>query len=747
MLLSLVLAGALAASGSAELRSWEWAAGDAPPPAASAWTAAEAPWARPPAGGPATLWLRTRLPAGETHEPLALLVGYQSAPFDVFVGARHVHGYAGSRREVPWHLVPLPRDAAGQVLLLRVRPAPRAPGLLGFPYGVRVGTRAEHLLWMLRTEWWPAACAVGFLALALLALVAHVVARVRGQDRPYGALAALCAATGLYDLPMRAGHLTALLVPRQDVLDLVASLAVSGMVLAGLWYLRKVYQQPLRFALPLLAFASAGYVAAHAVGTFGWELEFPHYQGVQRLLTVAVALATLANIAALWRRCSRALRTVSLGLAAYELLTVAQVAGAEVGPLALGVDLAALGFGVFLLFVVASLLVVGLEARAQEDREREQHARAHAVAQTTTMFAHDVRKPFAIMRMSLQSLRAARTMDEVRHALAVAGEEVEQVTRTVDEMIADILDAGAPAALKPQDVELQDCLALVLGRLGRVAEARDVTFSYALHHTRQLHAQRTQVERVLGNLLCNAVEAMQGRGHVWLHARDVRRRGRALVELTVGNDHASIPPAQLERVFEPFVTSGKEGGTGLGLSIVKKFVTAHGGDIHCRSTGAQVEFVLTLPASERAAASAAPLPARLGEEAAPPSPAPGPGAGGGRGHVVLVEDSRAVRLAWQRRLPEGVLRDFASPSDCLAAAAREPGLLAQALVVVLDNRFAPGEMDGLALGAQLRARTRAPLLLCSGVPLSPLPPWCDGQLPKDTYDLETLLHPVRREGA
>jgi hypothetical protein len=151
-----------------------------------------------------------------------------------------------------------------------------------------------------------------------------------------------------------------------------------------------------------------------------------------------------------------------------------------------------------------------------------------------------------------------------------------------------------------------------------------------------------------------------------------------------------------------------------------------------------VEFVFRLPAAQAPARPTPVLPGRMGEAARHIPSAPAQAGSSPGGHVVLVEDSRAVRLAWRRRLPENSLRDFESPAQCLAAAARDPRLLSEALLVVLDNRFEPGEMEGVALGELLRARTSAPLLLCSGVPLGVLPSWCDGQLAKDTYTLEEL---------
>jgi signal transduction histidine kinase len=73
------------------------------------------------------------------------------------------------------------------------------------------------------------------------------------------------------------------------------------------------------------------------------------------------------------------------------------------------------------------------------------------------------------------------------------------------------------------------------------------------------------------------------------------------LEIRVRDQGPGIPPAQLERVFEPFyrleVSRNREsGGTGLGLTIARNLARAHGGELHLRNLGERgLEAVLTLP--------------------------------------------------------------------------------------------------------------------------------------------------------
>ncbi len=87
---------------------------------------------------------------------------------------------------------------------------------------------------------------------------------------------------------------------------------------------------------------------------------------------------------------------------------------------------------------------------------------------------------------------------------------------------------------------------------------------------------RNQLQQVLLNLMINGCDAMDA-GQTDRRLRlCTRRSAQGGVEFAVADRGVGIPPADLERIFEPFVTT-KAQGLGLGLAICRSIVEAHGG--------------------------------------------------------------------------------------------------------------------------------------------------------------------------
>ncbi len=115
-------------------------------------------------------------------------------------------------------------------------------------------------------------------------------------------------------------------------------------------------------------------------------------------------------------------------------------------------------------------------------------------------------------------------------------------------------------------------------------------------------ADRLAVDRILANLVSNALAALTDGGHIWLDARAIQGATAAenWVALTVTDDGPGFPPGATDRVFERFYrgdVARSGGGSGLGMSIVRDLARAHGGTAHAENMaprGARVSVILPL---------------------------------------------------------------------------------------------------------------------------------------------------------
>jgi signal transduction histidine kinase len=153
------------------------------------------------------------------------------------------------------------------------------------------------------------------------------------------------------------------------------------------------------------------------------------------------------------------------------------------------------------------------------------------------------------------------------------------------------LKYGQARELPPQRIKLNayDIVQDVFGGLQPGIQA-SVTLHNAVPPDVHVDADREQLNRILTNLVRNALQAFEQQG------RDQRshdavtvsahRQGSVTV-IDVTDTGPGIPEAVRDKLFEAFQTAAKPGGTGLGLAISRELAEAHGGDIKVQHSSPQ----------------------------------------------------------------------------------------------------------------------------------------------------------------
>ena len=235
--------------------------------------------------------------------------------------------------------------------------------------------------------------------------------------------------------------------------------------------------------------------------------------------------------------------------------------------------------------------------RLQEARiAREHEDRLTTIGRLLSGVIHDFKTPLTVISgyvQLMQSESSAARREAYARSVLKQFDHISAMQREVLEFARGERSILLSRVLLPaffEDVRAQ--LEPQLSRLG-------ISFVINLRDHGAARFDADKMLRVVNNLARNAQEAMAARGGVF--TIDVgRAKGRAGDELTLcfSDTGPGIPREIEHRLFQSFVTSGKQGGTGLGLAIVKKIVDDHGGHVSVRSTKAGATFEIRLPQPE-----------------------------------------------------------------------------------------------------------------------------------------------------
>jgi signal transduction histidine kinase len=198
--------------------------------------------------------------------------------------------------------------------------------------------------------------------------------------------------------------------------------------------------------------------------------------------------------------------------------------------------------------------------------------------------AHDIRNPLAAIKMQTQLLRARLGSGSDRQSVAML-DSVHRDIVQVESVVRDLLELARPGELKREMVRLGDVV--------------DDTLEHVAPHLtyRKIHIQKSigsslppisldaaRFKQALLNVISNAAEAMPEGGTLTVAA--ALSNAGSEVRLDVCDDGAGIDMAILPRVFDPFVST-KRDGMGLGLVNTKSVVDNHGGRIEIGPLGSR----------------------------------------------------------------------------------------------------------------------------------------------------------------
>jgi len=231
---------------------------------------------------------------------------------------------------------------------------------------------------------------------------------------------------------------------------------------------------------------------------------------------------------------------------------------------------------------------------------QEERDRVAANADFLAMIVHDIKAPLTGVRLTIEALQDETLPPLIHYKLQGIIQRSESLLLHLHNVLdLSRFEAGS-LALRPEAVPPGFVIHRLLNHFSPVAQHQGVALSSSLAaDLPPLLVDEHSLERVLSNLLVNALAATPEGGEIKVEAGIIPGSGPQAVEIIVADTGCGLKPEEQEHLFEKYrLRPQKSGSSGLGLYICKTLVEANRGRIWVESQpGRGSRFHLAFPTS------------------------------------------------------------------------------------------------------------------------------------------------------
>ena len=235
-------------------------------------------------------------------------------------------------------------------------------------------------------------------------------------------------------------------------------------------------------------------------------------------------------------------------------------------------------------------MIIELDKRSEELVQARKLA---SLGRLTSGVAHELNNPLNNISTSIQILIEELGAEIPKYHKALLSGVEKEVDRGKN-IVRALLEFSRTRSFTITRANFKD---LIHGALKRIKfEVPDnIRLKVDVAEDIYVHAGPERIERVLSNLMLNAVQAMENGGTITITACEQDENN--MFSFQVRDTGSGIPKEHLAKIFDPFFTTQEIGkGSGLGLSIVYGIVEQHGGKISVFSEEGQgAVFTVSLP--------------------------------------------------------------------------------------------------------------------------------------------------------
>ena len=201
---------------------------------------------------------------------------------------------------------------------------------------------------------------------------------------------------------------------------------------------------------------------------------------------------------------------------------------------------------------------------------------------------HDLRNPVGTIYAGAEMLM---TLDTVPNQVKRLAANMHRAAGRMRELLTDLASATYGNRSTPEICDIREIIAAASEAAAAAMDNQRVQILIDVVPGQiKLPLARSRMKQMFFNLITNALEAMPGGGEVRIGAAT----NRDYVLVAIEDTGPGIPYEIRDKVFEPFVTAGKENGLGLGLAFSRQAVLDHGGDMWIEPA-AGARFVIRFP--------------------------------------------------------------------------------------------------------------------------------------------------------
>ena len=241
---------------------------------------------------------------------------------------------------------------------------------------------------------------------------------------------------------------------------------------------------------------------------------------------------------------------------------------------------------------VVGTLFRDITERKRLEKQLQDQERLAAIGATAGMVGHDIRNPLQAIAGDVYLLREELKGMPEREEKNSAEESLLGIEKNVDyinKIVADLQDFARPLKPNAEETDLKLVIEDLLKKNG-LPENIKVTVKVDAD-ARKVVADATFINRIMYNLINNAVQAMPKGGKLYINAYKEAKD----ILITVKDTGVGIPEAVKGKLFTPMFTT-KSKGQGFGLAVIKRMTEALGGTVSFESQeGKRTTFTIRLP--------------------------------------------------------------------------------------------------------------------------------------------------------